>query len=143
MGIPTIPAGAIKAFPLGVGVPLMILAASVSPEDLASNLSKWYRHLGLGDPPSWLSDAHFDRKALIVLCSLAIVYAYLAYAHPLLRKLITSLFPDRKLVVKYAVLSVAVTICLAVAFLGWRFWPSSLINTQTVVIAHVPSVMPG
>jgi hypothetical protein len=132
MGIPTIPAGVIKVLPLGVGVPLIALIASVSPEGLASNLSKWYRHLGLGDPPSWLSDTYFDRKALVVLFSLAIVYAYLAYAYPLLCKLEQLLFPGRKFLIRYAALSVSVIVCFVVIFIGWRFWPSNLVNTVEV-----------
>jgi hypothetical protein len=139
MRVPTIPtsviAGAIKAFPVGVGLPIMAIAASVGPDELASNLSKWYRLIGLGDPPTWLSDANFDRKALIVLFALATVYAFFAYIYPLLRKLIQWLFPARKRLITYSVPGSAVTICLIATFFAWKLWPGSQINMPPMPLA--------
>jgi len=40
----------LKALPLGLGVPLLIAAASVSPDDAVSNIAKWLRAIGIRAP---------------------------------------------------------------------------------------------
>ena len=42
----------IKALPLGLGLPIMIGAASVKPEDAVSNVAAWLHLLGLSIPRS-------------------------------------------------------------------------------------------
>jgi hypothetical protein len=45
----------LKALPLGLGVPIVIGAASVKPEDAASNLSGWLHIMGIRNVPDWLA----------------------------------------------------------------------------------------
>jgi hypothetical protein len=72
----------IKALPLGVGVPVVIGAASIGPEEAASNLSKWAHKLGLHDLPTWLLDKGADRYAIIGALIFAIVYLTIAFIAP-------------------------------------------------------------
>jgi hypothetical protein len=73
----------VKSLPVAVGLPLMIGAASVGPEDAASNVSKWAKALGLTHAsPAWLADRTADNWLLIAALSLAVIYSILAYGFP-------------------------------------------------------------
>ena len=66
----------------------MIGAASVSPDDAASNLSKWAQSLGLHDWAVWLSDPSADRKVIIWTIGVAALYISIVWGViPLIRKL--------------------------------------------------------
>lgn len=71
-----------KALPLGLGVPLVIGAASIGPEEAASNLSKWVHSLGLHDLPTWLSAKGTDRNAILGAIAFAIVYSTAVFIIP-------------------------------------------------------------
>lgn len=64
----------IKALPLGVGLPIVIGIASVSPGDAASNVSKWASLLGLHDVPAWLAGRAADPIIILVAFGLAAIY---------------------------------------------------------------------
>jgi hypothetical protein len=72
----------IKALPLGVGVPVVIGAASIGPEEAASNLSKWAHEIGLHDLPTWLLDKGADRYAIIGAIIFGGVYLTIAFIAP-------------------------------------------------------------
>jgi len=72
----------LKALPLGLGAPRVIGAASIGPEEAASNLSKWAHRLGLHNLPAWLSDKGADRHAILGAIVFAIVYSALAFVVP-------------------------------------------------------------
>jgi hypothetical protein len=71
-----------KALPLGLGVPLVIGAASIGPEEAASNLSKWAHWLGLHDLPTWLLDKGTDRHAILGSIAFAIIYSIIVFIVP-------------------------------------------------------------
>jgi hypothetical protein len=56
--------GWIKALPLGLGVPIMIGASSVKPEDAASNLAAWAKWVGIHDVPTWLNTPGIDGRVI-------------------------------------------------------------------------------
>jgi hypothetical protein len=76
-----------KAFPLGVGVPLLIGAASVSPHDAASNFSRWAEKIGIHDLPLWLTQAAGDRRVIYTALAFVPVYGFLAWGLPHWRSL--------------------------------------------------------
>jgi hypothetical protein len=76
----------LKALPLGLGVPIVIGAASVKPEDAASNLSGWLRIMGIRNVPDWLASPSIDRRVIIATIILAIVYSSIVWGIPYLRK---------------------------------------------------------
>jgi hypothetical protein len=76
----------IKLLPLGVVLPLVILAASVSPHDAVSNLSKWITAFGVHGLPSWLINRAADNWALVIGIALATAYASALWGIPYWRK---------------------------------------------------------
>jgi hypothetical protein len=69
----------LKALPIGVGLPLVIGAASVGPDDAASNISKWLHEIGIRHTPIWLTDPASDRAALWGALVLAALYAVVVW----------------------------------------------------------------
>jgi hypothetical protein len=61
--------GWIKALPLELGVPVMIGASSVKPEDAASNLAAWAQWIGIHDVPTWLNARRSSYKARVFVPS--------------------------------------------------------------------------
>lgn len=76
----------LKVLPLGLAVPVVIGAASVKPEDAASNLSAWAKLLGLHYVPTWLGNPATDRYAIICAVIFALIYWCLIWGIPLLRR---------------------------------------------------------
>jgi hypothetical protein len=76
----------LKALPLGLGVPIVIGAASVKPEDAASNLSGWLRIMGIRNVPDWLASPSIDRRVIIATIIIAIIYSSIVWGIPYLRK---------------------------------------------------------
>jgi hypothetical protein len=76
----------IKALPIAVGLPLVIGAASIGPEDAASNISKWALWFGVPDIPAWLTYEAIDTRAVIGAFTLSAVYATAVWGFPRLRK---------------------------------------------------------
>jgi hypothetical protein len=72
----------LKALPLGVGLPLAIGAASVKPEDAASNLSGWAHLFGIHNPPDWLLNPNIDHKVIYAAFAISAVYAFLVWGVP-------------------------------------------------------------
>jgi hypothetical protein len=66
----------LKALPLGLGLPVLIAAASVSPKDAISNLSKWAAYLGIHNIPPWLSNVATDRWVIYGSLLVAVVYFF-------------------------------------------------------------------
>jgi hypothetical protein len=69
----------LKALPLTVGLPLVIGAASVGPDDAASNISKWLREIGINHVPKWLTDPKIDNAAIWGAFVLAALYAVVVW----------------------------------------------------------------
>lgn len=65
----------LKVLPLGLGVPIVIGAASVSPDDAVSNISKWIARLGFHDLAIWLSARGADHEVIIWTCMAGALYA--------------------------------------------------------------------
>jgi hypothetical protein len=76
----------LKALPLGLGVPIVIGAASVKPEDAASNLSGWLRIMGIRNVPDWLVSPSIDRRVIIATIIIAVIYSSFVWGIPYLRK---------------------------------------------------------
>jgi hypothetical protein len=76
----------LKALPLGLGVPIVIGAASVKPEDAASNLSGWLRIMGIRNVPDWLASPSIDRRVIIATIIIAVIYSSIVWGIPYLRK---------------------------------------------------------
>jgi hypothetical protein len=76
----------LKALPLGLGVPIVIGAASVRPEDAASNLSGWLRIMGIRNVPEWLASPSIDRRVIIATIIIAVIYSSIVWGIPYLRK---------------------------------------------------------
>ena len=70
---------AIKILPLGLLLPVIIGAASVSPDDASSNLSKWAHWLGIEDVPQWLTQKASDRWVLVGSIVFALLYLFVIY----------------------------------------------------------------
>src|SRR5436190_4463900 len=77
----------IKALPLGLGLPIMIGAASVKPEDAVSNVAAWLHLLGVEHTPQWLSAPGADKRVIIGSMVLGAIYAGLVWGVPALRRL--------------------------------------------------------
>jgi hypothetical protein len=59
---------------------LVIGAASIAPEDAASNLSKWAHAIGFDRLPAWLVERSADKSVMIISgVALAIYFAWLIY----------------------------------------------------------------
>ncbi len=76
----------VKALPLGVGLPLMIGAASVKPDDAASNIAAWLHLLGIEHVPAWLSAPGIDNRIIAGSLSVGVIYAFLIWGIPALRR---------------------------------------------------------
>ena len=68
----------LKALPLGVALPLFVMIASVPPEEVPSNISKWLLWFRNGPFGSWL--------ALYVIGFVCLVYGGLVWGLPYLRR---------------------------------------------------------
>jgi hypothetical protein len=75
----------VKAVPLGLGVPVVIGAASVKPEEAASNLAAWAHFLGVHDVPPWLKGPGVDGKVIAGTAVVSAVYAFLVWGIPAIR----------------------------------------------------------
>lgn len=69
----------IKALPLGLGLPAMIGAASVKPEDAASNIAAWTELFGFHNLPHWLTSPNADQHVFAATCFAAAVYSFAAW----------------------------------------------------------------
>jgi hypothetical protein len=76
----------LKALPLGVIVPMLIGTASVSPEDAASNISKWADKFGIHDLPLWLTAAAGNRHVVYAGMAAAPLYAFIVWGIPALKR---------------------------------------------------------
>jgi hypothetical protein len=77
----------IKALPLGLGLPLVIGAASVKPEDAASNVAAWLHATGIEHVPGWLNGPNVDSRVILGSLSLGMIYAFLIWGVPAIRRL--------------------------------------------------------
>jgi hypothetical protein len=75
----------LKTLPIGVGVPVLIGAASISPHDAASNFSKWADEIGIHDLPVWLTQAA-DRRVIYAAWAAVPLYAFLAWGVPAIKR---------------------------------------------------------
>lgn len=133
-----------KALPIGVGVPLLIGAASVGPEDAASNISKWARHFGLHHIPEWMVDKGADNKVIIGVVLLAALYAALVWVIvPMARRLRGQVCANRKMI------SLIGMVACAVGFLGFAIaylWPHPLVDHNDSLagkVDHAPTPPEG
>jgi hypothetical protein len=69
--------GLLKALPLGVLLPVALWVASVGPEEVTSNLSKWSHWIGVGSLPTWFTSASAETWFLVV--AVAAPFAYAAF----------------------------------------------------------------
>jgi hypothetical protein len=76
----------VKALPLSLGLPVVIGAASVKPEDAGSNLSAWFKLAGFENIPLWLQSPSIDQRVILVTIILAVIYTAIVWGIPLLRK---------------------------------------------------------
>lgn len=76
----------LKALPLGLVVPIVIGAASVKPEDAASNLSGWVRIMGVRNVPDWLAAPSIDKRVIIATIIIAVIYSSVIWGIPYFRK---------------------------------------------------------
>jgi hypothetical protein len=58
-----------------IALAAVTLAASVRPDDVVSNLSKWASRFGIQHVPSWVSDTSFDQ--LVRNCAIALIVIYI------------------------------------------------------------------
>jgi hypothetical protein len=75
-----------KALPLGLGVPIVIGAASVKPDEAGSNLAAWAQWVGIHDIPTWLNTPGIDGKVITGTILIAAIYAFGVWGAPLLRR---------------------------------------------------------
>jgi hypothetical protein len=73
----------VKALPLGLGLPDR--AASVKPEDAASNIAAWLQLLGVEHVPSWLTAPGVDNHVILGSLGVGAIYAFLVWGVPALR----------------------------------------------------------
>lgn len=76
----------LKALPLGLGVPVVIGAMSVNPEDAGSNLAAWLKLFGLHDVPTWLANPAIDTYGIYFAIIFGIIYALFVWPIPSIRK---------------------------------------------------------
>jgi hypothetical protein len=77
----------IKALPLGLGLPVVIGAASVKPEDAASNVAAWLHLIGIERVPEWLTTPNVDNRIILGSLALGFIYAFLVWGVPALRRI--------------------------------------------------------
>lgn len=75
----------LKAIPLGLGVPIVIGAASIKPEDAASNLAAWAQWVGIHNVPTWLNTPGIDEKVIAGTILVATIYTFGIWGVPLIR----------------------------------------------------------
>jgi hypothetical protein len=66
----------IKALPVSVGLPVVMGAASVKPEDAASNVAAWIEFLGFHNVPHWLTNPNADQHVIAGACVAAALYSF-------------------------------------------------------------------
>jgi hypothetical protein len=66
----------VKALPLGLGLPIVIGAASIKPEDAASNIAAWIEWFGFHNLPHWLTSPNADRHLIAAACCAAAIYSF-------------------------------------------------------------------
>jgi hypothetical protein len=79
----------LKILPLGVLLPIMLGAASVSPDGARSNLSEWAHWVGIPHVPQWIIDKSSDRWVIVISIITAIIYlltVYFLYPYVFLRR---------------------------------------------------------
>src|SRR5258708_787057 len=76
----------LKALPLGLALPVVIGAASVKPEDAASNLSAWAKLIGIERTPAWLSNPAAYNRAIIGTLVASAIYAFIVWGIPAVRR---------------------------------------------------------
>jgi hypothetical protein len=76
----------IKALPLTVGLPIVIGAASVKPEDAASNIAAWLQVAGFEHIPNWLASPNIDNRVIFGSLVVSTVYAFLIWGVPAIRR---------------------------------------------------------
>jgi hypothetical protein len=76
----------LKALPLGLGLPVVIGAASVKPEDAASNLAAWAHVFGVEHTPAWLLSPSADAKTIIGALAGGAIYAVVVWPIPEIRR---------------------------------------------------------
>lgn len=75
----------IKALPVAVGLPVVIGAASVKPEDAVSNLAAWAHVFGVSNVPDWLASPAADHRAIIAAVIISAIYVTAVWGIPLVR----------------------------------------------------------
>jgi hypothetical protein len=68
-----------------MGLPMVIGAASVKPEDAASNVAAWLHLIGIVHLPAWLSAPGADNRIIFGSLGIGTVYAFLVWGVPALR----------------------------------------------------------
>jgi hypothetical protein len=84
---------AVKALPLGVVLPVVLTAATTTPDQAASNISAWVTWIGFTDLPPWLMDRSADGTIALWSVIMAGIYAAIVWRVPLYRKIRTRLAP--------------------------------------------------
>jgi hypothetical protein len=116
--IPRIPLSWIKALPLGIGVPLVVLIVSVPPDEITSNVSKWAAKIGIAHLPIWVSNQSFDQQFIVATLAVLFVYACFVYASG-----------------RNAIILVASSFIAALA--AWILWPSETPDTSPIALSFV------
>ena len=75
----------LNALPFGFAITIAVGAASVGPDDVRSNLSKWVHWLGFSDLPTWLIAGSVDYKLAAVVLVLGAVYGAFIWGWPRLK----------------------------------------------------------
>jgi hypothetical protein len=76
----------VKALPLGFALPVAIGAASVKPEDVASNIAAWLHLVGVEKTPSWLATPDINKIVFIGSLGLGALYAFVVWGIPRFRR---------------------------------------------------------
>ena len=84
----------VKSLPLALGLPLVIGAASIGPDDAVSNLSKWAARIGFRDLPPWLYDKGVDKYTIYLCLFTASVYVFVIWISPRVFRLGNAQHPD-------------------------------------------------
>jgi hypothetical protein len=71
-----------KSLPLALGLPVVIGAASIGPDDAVSNLSKWAHWVGFSNIPSWLTDRSADARIVVLSLVAAAFYVAILWGLP-------------------------------------------------------------
>lgn len=79
----------VKALPLGLGLPVIIGAASVKPQDAASNLAAWIEVLGFHNLPQWVTSPSADKYVIAATLCAGAIYSIAVWG-PYRRKMVHS-----------------------------------------------------